>query len=281
MCLSFWCINGRAQRSATERAVRLERKEESSADECFDSYRDIFNARCDSYHRAMAEQPLARQQEFQQLLRRANLRDGQVVCDLPSGGGYLADFIQEDVRLISVDASREFMARCTPAQGHHALLSEIHQIPLADASMDRVLSLAGLHHVEDKRPFYQELRRLLGDDGRFCIADVRAGSAVSRFLDEFVHEHSSMGHEGRYLDGASVAEIERTGLGVDEAIAVEYPWRFASVAAMSDYCRLMFGIDRADAATIRKGIEDYLGYDESPGGVTMRWELYYISGAKA
>ena len=93
-----WKVFGRARRGASrcERIARLPGMFDASTlaaalddDALPADYRSIFDARGDAYHRAMVEFPGARQQEFEHIVRVANVRAGQVVCDAPSGGGYL------------------------------------------------------------------------------------------------------------------------------------------------------------------------------------------------
>ena len=55
----------------------------------FDSYAEIFAERGAAYHRAMAECPNARDAEFLAVLEPLAGRGG-LLCDMPSGGGYLA-----------------------------------------------------------------------------------------------------------------------------------------------------------------------------------------------
>ena len=75
----------------------------------FDTYKDIFNKRGKAYHEAMALAPDARKQEFDLILEQAQIKEGQTICDMPSGGGYLQYYLPEfDIDLISVESSREF-----------------------------------------------------------------------------------------------------------------------------------------------------------------------------
>ncbi len=55
----------------------------------FEAYESIFSRRGQAYHRAMQLVPSARRNEFSAALEQVDLRRGDVVCDVPSGGGYL------------------------------------------------------------------------------------------------------------------------------------------------------------------------------------------------
>src|SRR3954470_15523064 len=93
----------------------------------FDTYKDIFNARGAAYHQGMLEQPRAREQEFAAILRHAQPRDGQVLCDMPSGGGYLRHFLGgAAVTLLCVETSKAFADGITPTDKIRPVLGDLH-----------------------------------------------------------------------------------------------------------------------------------------------------------
>ncbi|HEY9648986.1 MAG TPA: methyltransferase domain-containing protein [Chroococcidiopsis sp.] len=246
-----------------------------------ETYTDIFNIRGLHYHQAMLDYPEARREEFEHAIRIADLEDGQVVCDVPSGGCYLSNFIYKSVKLFSVETSVEFVQRSQPHANNTSLLCEdISAIPLIAGTVDRVISLAGSHHLPSKPAFYREAHRLLSEKGIFCLADVRAGSGVADFLNIFVDRHNSMGHNGDFLTSATQQELEAAGFQVVGAAPICYHWHFESVDAMTRFCTLLFGLDQADPAQVLDGITTYLGYTESPQGCLMNWELYFFKAVK-
>lgn len=244
-------------------------------------YAEIFDRRGRDYHQAMLQYPQAREEEFHNILYYSALEDGQVVCDYPSGGGYLEKYITQHVRLILLETSEVFLS-CTPSHSQaRRMLVRDGRIPLPDARADRVISLAGLHHVMDKRALFSEVRRCLRPMGRFVLADAYEGSGVARFLNEFVHEHSEEGHEGVFLtqEGTS-ADLESCGYTVTLVRKVSYPWRFASIADMTEYCRLMFGITRASPADVEAALRRFLGFRKAGDEYHMMWELLFIVAEK-
>jgi len=46
---------------------------------------------------------------------------------------------------------------------------------------------------------------------------------------------------------------------------------------MADFCKLHFGIDRADHAAIASAIDDHVGIVETEDSVFMNWSLQYIA----
>ena len=97
------------------------------------------------------------------------------------------------------------------------------------------------------------------------MAEVREGSGVAGFLNEFVHTHSSMGHEGLFFDASLRDDFTAAGFEVGLCEVRSYPWVFPDAEAMARYCVLMFGIDRATPDEVRQGIEKHLGYREARG----------------
>ncbi len=243
-------------------------------------YESTFNSRGHSYDRAMRAVPQARRNEFEALIELASFKDGDVVCDFPSGGGYSQRYIKHIVQLTLLETSRVFYELCLENRAGDVVLTTENTIPFSDAYFDKILSLAGLHHNFSQRQFFVECARCLRPGGRLCIADVHEESKVGLFLNEFVNEHSEEGHNGQFLGEHSVAEIRSAGLGVDHARLCSYPWVFQSIEEMIQFCSLLFGIERASPATVLDGIKSYLGFETTDQAVLMNWELYFIAATK-
>jgi SAM-dependent methyltransferase len=239
----------------------------------FDNYKDIFNARGAAYHQGMLEQPRAREQEFAAMLRLAEPRDGQVICDMPSGGGYLRNFIDADVTLLCVETSQAFADRVKQTDKMRAILADLHSVPIDAKSVDTVISLAGLHHVADRPAMFAGIRRMLKPGGRACFADVTAGSPVDSFLNGFVHRHNSMGHQGEFVCDKIRDELSAAGFTINSDRQEHFHWLFETEPAMARFCRLLFGLDKADEAQTLQGLRDTVGYDRDGERWRMNWEL--------
>jgi len=247
----------------------------------FDKYSKIFDVRGHQYHQAMAEQPNVRDQEFNNIVRIADLKEGISVFDIPSGGGYLFNYIEYDTDFTQVETSKAFYDYANKNAGVDNLYCEdIAKLPIADEKIDRIISLAGLHHIEDRMPFYREAKRVLSNDGLLCIADVLEGTGADRFLNMFVDENSSEGHKGLFINQSDIQQIENAGFIVNKSEIVDYFWCFDNVENMVDYSKKMFGVNQCSDENILKGIEKYLGYKVVGGEVQMNWSLYFIQ-AKA
>lgn len=244
----------------------------------FKTYSDIFDKRGEAYHQAMYLNPDARNLEFAAVLGQAKLTNGLVICDMPSGGGYLQDKLPSNlnIQLISIESSRQFLRKLTESNSGEAHLCPLHATSLGDESVDRIFSIAGLHHLDSRLDVFVEMSRILRKGGRLCILEVPEGAITDLFLNEFVHEHNHIGHTGIFIDMHFREELSKAGFILKTDELRSYTWNFTDVEQMVRYVQLMFGIDMATEDEILAGISHYLGYTCSPTGCHMNWELQLI-----
>jgi arsenite methyltransferase len=143
----------------------------------------------------------------------ASLAPGEVVLDLGAGAGFdcflAARAVGPTGHVIGVDMTPEMIARAraNAVKGGYAnvefRLGEIEHLPLADASVDAIISNCVINLVPDKARAFAEARRVLKPGGRLAIADVVARTP----LPASVREDLAL-HAGCVSGAAAVGEIE-------------------------------------------------------------------------
>ena len=239
------------------------------------SYKEIFAQRGSSYDKAMRLFPKARNKEFMELACRLPTASGFRVLDMPSGGGYLCPYFPPDIELIALDSCSTFI---NSNSRHKTIISDTHQLPFKHDSFDGLVSLAGLHHETNKGAIFEEMHRVLKAGAHFCIADVHVNSAVATFLDTVVDKYNSQGHQGLYLDGSTLDELDQAGLHVTNSEVVNFHWLFADQVQLVIFCRELFGLDKIEPDSFLQDTCTTLGIETLRNGIGLKWQLFYICG---
>jgi arsenite methyltransferase len=152
----------------------------------------------------------------------ASIRPGEVIVDLGSGGGldvFLASQLVGPSGLaIGIDMTPAMIERAQKnalAGGYQNVefhLATIDKIPLADASVDCVISNCVINLAPDKPAVFREIARILKPGGRLAVSDIALKGelpvAVAQSLAVYAGCIAGAIHINAYREGLLAAGFE-------------------------------------------------------------------------
>jgi SAM-dependent methyltransferase len=172
----------------------------------------------------------------------AALKPGEVLLDLGSGAGFDAFIAAPKVgpagRVIGVDMTAEMLAKArksiaafrerTGLGNVEFRLGEIEHLPVADASVDVVISNCVINLCPDKAQVWREMARVLKPGGRVAVSDMALLKPLPRGVAEMVEALV-----GCVAGAQLVSETER--MATEAGLAdIQLKPKAGYVAAMTD-----------------------------------------------
>ena len=129
----------------------------------------------------------------------ASLREGETVLDLGSGAGFdcflAGNKVGKNGRVIGVDMTPEMVekARNNAKEGNYGnvefRLGEIENLPVADNSVDVVISNCVINLSPDKRRVFKEAFRVLKPNGRIMVSDIVLLKELPDFIKDSIEAY--------------------------------------------------------------------------------------------
>jgi hypothetical protein len=245
-------------------------------------YQDIFDLRGESYNDAMAGFPEARHFERAILLDMLQPKASDFIIDAPAGGGYLAEGLAElGATPVCVEPSENFGIPLSDRFETH--ISHIYSLPQFDRAINKVGSLAGLHHLNEYeiQTFFDQSYNVMCDGGVIAVADVMKGTPVAEFLNGPVDKWTETGHDGRFFEKNDLADfLKKSGFKRISEEHKNFFWFFDDFDGLVDFCHNLFGLVKAQRDEVASAVNDILGVSDFDNGVGLHWSLLYARAEK-
>jgi SAM-dependent methyltransferase len=166
----------------------------------------------------------------------ASLKEGETVLDLGSGGGFdcflAANRVGETGKVIGVDMTPEMLAlaRSNAEKGGYKnvefRMGEIENLPLADNSVDVVISNCVINLSPDKQRVFAEAFRVLKPGGRVMVSDIvllkDLPDEVKESVEAYVSCIAGAAPKEEYLGFMNKAGFSNININSETPVPIEY-----------------------------------------------------------
>lgn len=166
----------------------------------------------------------------------ASLKEGEVVLDLGSGAGFdcflAANAVGKKGKVIGVDMTPEMLAlaRENARKGGYEnvefRLGEIENLPVADLSIDVVISNCVINLSPEKKRVFAEAFRVLKPGGRAMVSDIvllkTLPDEVSNSIEAYVSCIAGAALKDEYIEAIKQAGFQDVKIMGETPVPIEY-----------------------------------------------------------
>ena len=186
----------------------------------------------------------------------ASLREGETVLDLGAGAGFdcflAANKVGRDGRVIGVDMTPEMIekARENARKGNYGniefRLGEIGNLPVADNSVDVVISNCVINLSPDKRKVFKEALRVLKPGGRLMVSDIvllrELPDFIKNSIDAYIGCISGAIRKDEYIEAVEEAGFQEVRIIDETPFPIEYVINDPAAKAIIEKLKVPLGI---------------------------------------
>jgi len=243
-------------------------------------YKTIFDKRAKDYIEALITFPEVRKDEFDNFIKFLELKENEKFLDTPCGTGICSTFLSDSIQYTGLDPCSVFVDFCKN-KGINTIQADMDQQNFTDNNFDVIGSLAGVHHISDRKSLYSEWFRILKPGGRLVVLDVAKNSPTSRFLNHFVDRHNSTGHQGLFLDKKDKTLLDIIGFKKIEKKNIDCTWSAVNREAMYNFFRALFALDKLpNNLLLHEELNKNFKITETNLGYQLIWPLTCIRAIK-
>jgi ubiquinone/menaquinone biosynthesis C-methylase UbiE len=165
----------------------------------------------------------------------ASLKKGQTVLDLGSGGGFdcflAANRVGKNGKVIGVDMTPEMLdkarenARKAKYENVEFRLGEIENLPVADGTVDVVISNCVINLSPNKKRVFEEAFRVLKPNGKLMVSDIvllkKLPEVIKKHVQAYIGCLSGAEMKNKYLQTIRQAGFEKVKIIEENHFPVE------------------------------------------------------------
>ena len=166
----------------------------------------------------------------------ASLKEGERVLDLGSGAGFdcflAAKKVGKQGKVIGIDMTPEMLdkARVNAKKGKYTnvefRLGEIENLPVADNSVDVIISNCVINLAPNKKRVFEEAFRVLAPNGRLMVSDIvllkQLPESVQKNVEAYAGCISGAVHKDKYLELMRKAGFQEVNVIDEKTYPLEY-----------------------------------------------------------